>query len=115
MGCVKEIAWAAGLFEGEGSIVCNKIQNRPDSYRTTISMSSCDRDVLERFVRIIGRGKVLGPYTNKIPTRKDKFDWAVQNYNDCLYVLGLLYPYLGLRRREKADEFIDLALSRWYK
>ncbi len=107
------IEWAAGLFEGEGSITINKIKERQNSYRTTVNMSSCDKDVLEKFCCIVERGSVKGPYKSKYPNRKDKYDWAVQNYNDCLFVIGLLYPYLGKRRKEKADEFIDVAIKRW--
>ncbi len=108
-----DLAWAAGLFEGEGSIVCNLIHNRNNSYRTSVSMSSSDKDVLEKFTEIVERGTVLGPYKSKYPNRKDKYDWAVQNYSDCLFVLGQLYPHLCERRKAKADQFINIAIERW--
>lgn len=108
------IEWAAGLFEGEGSITCNLIKERNNSYRTTVNIGSADKDVLDKFCEIVGVGIVLGPYKNKIAHRKDIYTWAVQNYRDCLFVIGQLYPYLSKRRKEKADEFIDVAISRWY-
>lgn len=107
------IEWAAGLFEGEGSVSIYKIANRSNSYRTIISLRSCDKDVLEKFCSIVGVGKVLGPYQNKNKNRKDWYDWAVQNYRDCLFVLGQLYPFLGSRRKNKVDEFIEISMERW--
>lgn len=51
-------AWAAGLFEGEGSAVC-----RPSSYRSKgiqrrLQISMSDEDVLLRFRDVVGAGGV---------------------------------------------------------
>jgi hypothetical protein len=107
------IEWAAGLFEGEGSITCNKISKRKNSIRVTVQLTTCDKDVLERFVDIIGKGKLMGPYTGQRENNKEKYVWYVQNQADCLYVIGQLYPHLGQRRKEKADEMISMILERW--
>jgi hypothetical protein len=53
-----EIAWAAGLFEGEGSIT--------HVYgRTQLRIHMTDFEVLERFLEIIGAGRIYGPYSRK--------------------------------------------------
>jgi hypothetical protein len=105
-----ELGWCAGLFEGEGSIVCYKMPNRKNSYRVSLSISMIDKDVLETFVEYLDVGKVKGPYKTK--NRKDRYTWEVQNFRDCLYVAKLLFPYLHERRAKKAVELINLCESR---
>lgn len=57
-----DIAWAAGLFEGEGSSVATTTNGR--AYLVlSLSMHPRDRDVLERLQRILG-GNLHGPYKN---------------------------------------------------
>jgi hypothetical protein len=104
-----EIAWAAGLFEGEG---CMSLSGGPQQYgkQPTVQIAITDRDVLERFVTIVERGgvRVYKPDGK----RKTVFQWSVKRREDVLYVLGLLWPYMGERRREKADEVIERAAQR---
>lgn len=45
----EDLAWAAGFFEGEGSIHRN---GNGGSYK--ISVTQCDKDLLERFQQIVG-------------------------------------------------------------
>lgn len=107
------IEWAAGLFEGEGSITFGKIKERSNSWRFQLTMSMSDKDVLEAFAKAVNCGKVLGPYPGQRDGHKERYNWHVQNSRDCLFVIGQLYPYLGKRRKEKADGFIETLLSRW--
>lgn len=107
-----ETAWAAGLFEGEGSIVCHKIINRANSYRVTLTMTMVDRDVVERFYHIVGVGSFLGPYKGQRDGNQEKYVWQVQNFSGCLLILEKFLPYLGARRKEKAIETIALCKER---
>lgn len=104
------IEWATGLFEGEGCISFRRMRNRKDSYKISVSLASTDKDVVDKFCSIVNKGRVKGPYKG---TNKPNYIWEVQNYSDCLNVLGQLYPYLGNRRKQKADEFIEIAIDRW--
>lgn len=98
-----DIAWAAGLFEGEGSVGMSSSQRQP-----RVQLVSTDEDVVRRFVEIIGRGNVRG-YHKTAAHHKDYWQWSVQSKDDVLYVLNLLWPYLGERRRERAIEVIERA------
>lgn len=112
-----DIQWAAGLFEGEGSL-CRR-QNK-DNY--TIKVAMTDRDVLEILGDIWGL-KVNGPYNpNKSPStaklkehsgssniRKDYYEIKVSARKKIFQIVCEIYPYLGARRREKCDEFLQ-----WY-
>jgi hypothetical protein len=68
-----------------------------------------DRDVVERFVAIVGVGKVNPPRQIR-PTDKPFHEWAVQNAPDVRAVIALLLPYLGQRRRAMALE-VDAAAA----
>lgn len=111
MASLEELAWAGGLFEGEGSFVCYKLPNRRDSYRVVVVMPSTDKDVLDTFCNVMGFGKVRGPYKPS-NGNKNRYVWEVQNFRECLKAAELLYPYLHSRRSEKADELIKLCKIR---
>ena len=100
---VVEIAWAAGLFEGEGSIGLTARDLLP---RLRISMT--DRDVLDRFCTAVTAGSVSGPYAgngSKTPTgRKPMYVWQANGIVDVSRILDAFWPYLGERRRAKANE-----------
>ena len=115
----EDLAWAAGLFEGEGCFCWVKIPNRnnrptPYSY-CQASLHTTDKDVLEKFVSVIGFGKVNGPYiyTSKtIPMRKPSWYWAIRGYDRFQAVVDMLWPWLGKRRRAKAKEVLALELKK---
>lgn len=85
-----DIAWAAGLFEGEGNI----------SYaaKTAVQLivGMTDRDVVERFHRVIGCGVI------RLEVRGNGhltlYRWEVYDRNDVAAVLNLLLPWFGERR-----------------
>jgi hypothetical protein len=95
-----EVAWAAGLFEGEGSIHANTIKGR---IYLLLNLSSNDRDVVERFARAIGCGRVYGPYLDKNATNP-RWSWHAKSKADSAHALSLLEPFLCVRRRAKLAE-----------
>jgi hypothetical protein len=103
----RELAWAAGLFEGEGTISWFKLRGRPDSIKVSVALSMTDEDVVIKFANIMGFGKVKGPYQPQPSSRKVRWVWEVQNFRECLKAINILYPYMGMRRAAKADEFIN--------
>ena len=52
----EEIAWAAGLFEGEGSIY-------PSGSGVRLALKMTDEEPIRRFAKIVKRGSVYGPYS----------------------------------------------------
>jgi hypothetical protein len=105
-----DIPWAAGLFEGEGSIlIAPPRNNRPGTNTPYMSMGSVDRDVLERFATVAG-GKVYGPYQgqgHKTPEHwKPIYQWRLHGVERVQLLLREFWPYLGERRRAKAADAI---------
>ncbi len=101
----ESLTWAAGLFEGEGScfVAAGKAQRQP-----TVVLVMTDEDVVRKFAGIIGVGYVN---SYKRPGQKRYWRWAAQSRNDVLEALGLLWPYLGERRQEKATEVLERAAA----
>lgn len=99
----EEVAWAAGIIEGEGTIVFHKIKNRPNSYRVLIGATMSDRDVIDKLHKILGVGTVINVKPSEIGT-KPMYSWSVQNQKGCFDTLLHIMPHLGERRFSKAQE-----------
>ena len=95
-----EIAWAGGLFEGEG---CITHKDKKKGCRFAIRMT--DLDPLERFLLAVQVGSITGPYFPPNPKHKPFWIWGAGHKDDVLLVYSLLAPYLGFRRRAKFAEF----------
>ena len=99
-------AWALGVFEGEGSIVKDTV-----GYGYLLSIQMSDKDIIDRFHRIVGIGKIGGPYQPKgKPTYKQTWTWRCGATKIILPLLERWLPYFSVRRSEKAIEAIE-ALS----
>lgn len=96
-----DIAWAAGLFEGEGCIS----RSAARTVRFQLKMQSCDHDVIERFHQIVGLGQVYGPLRRSL-AYKPFWIWTTGRAGSVACVLEAFLPYLGKRRSEKAVEAI---------
>lgn len=98
----RDLAWAGGIFEGEGYI-----GQRPSP---ELQVKMCDEDTLRRFAAIMAVGKVYGPYQVKAtalhrPKRpwRPYFSWQVRG-DGAIAAAKSLYPYLGSRRRATMRE-----------
>ena len=96
-----DIVWAAGLFEGEGCIHFKT--DRPNQRVMSINMT--DKDVMERFVDVVGYGNLHGPHMGKLST-KPFWKWQLYKRTEVLRILKMFLPHFGIRRSEKAIEAI---------
>lgn len=98
------LAWATGLFEGEGCIYRDP---RSCSFRLTIN--STDEDVLRRFHKIVGVGKIIeGKHVERNKHHKPFWIWATHRRNEVYALLELMLPYLGERRGFAALNALDV-------
>ena len=109
MNIKEQLAWASGIFEGEGSIV-----RLGKSNRWGLRIAMTDGDIIARVLEAFRVGRVYGPYHqpnshNNGKLYKDYFVWTVNNRVDFEIVAKMMSPWLGNRRKEKLDE----ALSGW--
>lgn len=94
-----EIAWVAGIFEGEGHV---RYQARGLQVRVGMS----DRDVVDALGRFTGIGTIREmPRGRRIDggLYKPMFIWGVSNRSDSSALLAAIYPWLGRRRRQQVD------------
>lgn len=100
----EEIAWAAGLFEGEGSVFRTKWGG------VKVQMGMTDLDVLQHLKAVLG-GVVNGPYQYEAKDgiqRKPQWRWSSTGPN-AVRICRLLRPWMGERRRGRMDELCVLA------
>lgn len=95
------IGWAAGLFEGEGCIHVGR--DRTGREFAWLSLTSTDRDVTERFGAVVGIGSVIAQPLRPQPRYKPSFKWTASRTAEVAALLALFMPYLGERRRAKAE------------
>lgn len=70
----RELAWAAGLFEGEGTITI-AIRNLDETYRLLVTLGNTDRQVVEFFHDRWGGW--LQPVYGERPGRQPAWTWTV--------------------------------------
>lgn len=99
-----EIAWAGGLFEGEGYICARGHSSGSRALR--VGLDTTDLDSLQRFHKAINRGNITGPYARGV--NKPIYQWLSQKHSDALDVIAILWPYLGSRRQATALSKIAL-------
>lgn len=104
-----DIAWLAGLYEGEGCLFLGKRiksqkYNRQGEILYQWDITSTDNDILERACAIIGFGKVINVGKAE-KHHKDRYRYRLNSAHEIYKVMKLVYPWLGDRRKQKADDF----------
>lgn len=100
-----ELAWAAGLFEGEGSF--HVTTTKWGSRIASMGISMSDRDVLEQFQRIVNSGRVRGPQFRGAH-RKPMYTIDIAERAAVKRVTLEFMPWLGRRRSGRAREILFL-------
>lgn len=95
-----EIAWLAGLLEGEASFMLKK-------GNSIIQIQMTDRDVMERIAALLGTK--VGDYARK-PKGKASYlpvYWIAVHGTRAISWMMTLYSFMGERRRAKILEIIN--------
>lgn len=103
-------AWAAGFFDGEGSLYVldhrtHQGHHFPEMRITQGSISHLP-EVLERFAVITGRGRVYGPYAQR-GANLDIYRWNLTRRGEIEATLAELWPWLGPVKRTQATTVLD--------
>ena len=110
-----EVAWLAGLLEGEGnfglyarSAERYEVSTAPPSPFLRISMT--DQDIIERVGKLVNKR----PFTPERLTATGKRVYIVHvgSRATLISLLPRLFPYLGKRRQEAVQKCLD-ALTEW--
>lgn len=99
-----DLAWAAGFFDGEGYIGINaarRTRHLTRSFTLTTTLGQVDPMVVREFAKIVGEGKVYGPYDHRQKGHRPHMLWSTSGPASAR-VLMLLSPYLK-HKRSQAD------------
>lgn len=94
----REIGWAVGIYEGEGSITLS-------NGRPVIEIVNTNRWVCERFQRIVGGGNLCGPYRRS--GRNEYWRLVFSGWNRCARLTDLLWDDLSPRRQQQIQNVVD--------
>lgn len=97
-----EVAWLAGILEGEGSFI-SKGQAR-------IQVSMTDQDIITRLAELTGVGRVYAVRRQK-PHHKDAWLWTVNRPVHVEYIIRRVLPWLGQRRTIAAKDVLNKIAS----
>lgn len=101
----EQIAWAAGLYCGEGS--CHWVRNGTKYGRPSMEITQCGSpEVLETFNSAVnGLLNLYGPYTNRANTHRQYWQLSTTNLGAIQTVMGAMWPWLS---QAKKDQFAAL-------
>lgn len=107
MANVEEIAWLAGLIEGDGSLQLHNNGAKPYNRLPLISVAMLDKDVIERVAKILKCN--IGEY---LTPKKDKIMFTARTGKRSIVepLIISIYPYMGFRRKEQIHKMLN-----WYK
>jgi hypothetical protein len=104
------LAWAAGLFDGEGSVFATKFVKRGrDSRRLHLAVSMTDFASVRRFAAVVQVGHIAGPYCKGGP-RLPQIRWQTTRFEHGQMAIAMLWPWLGPNKRAQATRAMRSAL-----
>jgi len=98
-----ELAWAAGIFDGEGHIRCElraRLDGTFGSPRMIFSVPQKDRRIPDRLVKAFGMGKVLGPYQNR---KNTIYHFNISNFEHAQAAIAAMWKWLSPVKRAQAS------------
>jgi hypothetical protein len=107
-------AWAAGLYDGEGSLYLLHHRTHqgyqiPEMCLTQTSNAGAP-EVLARFIQIVDCGHVNGPYTQE-GANAEVYRWKNAARADIERVVAMMHPWLGPVKREQASQVLTVVSS----
>ena len=93
-----EIAWAAGIFEGEGTFSAKKAYGKVYPH-AAVEMK--DQDIVRRSHKIVR----VGTWSQR-KVRDSRYTSSVQDIAGFRALVDLLGPWLGTRRKARANQIL---------
>jgi hypothetical protein len=93
-----EVAWLAGLFDGEGT--CFDTKRRNQRCAITMAVAMTNEEIIRRIQVVTGCGSVVLLRPNR-PEQKESWRWQCYGAN-ARNVLDQLFPWLIVKRERAA-------------
>lgn len=108
-----ELAWAAGFYDGEGSVSCTSNNGNPNT-RIQLSIGQKNHSdgtiakVLTRFMNAVRTGKIYKK--TRIGKEINQHQYLISKESDVFVVLEKLWPYISEQKKDQATKAM-LSLS----
>ncbi|MDU5110906.1 MAG: hypothetical protein E6248_10695 [Clostridium sp.] len=99
-----EKAYIAGIIDGEGSIMLQKVHNN-EHPAPCISIASTTLELLEWIKTIVGKGNITKKKNYNLEIHKDCYSYVLRR-NDAISLLIDIQPYLVIDVKRKRAELI---------
>ena len=102
----RELAWAAGFFDGEGSVLATRGGTAPPRlYLPQASTEDEPHTALLRFHRAVGgQGRISGPrYLPDAWSKRPQWRWEATSFEVVQSVVAMLWSHLGRVKRAEAQ------------
>jgi hypothetical protein len=96
-----ELAWAAGFFDGEGSVFSQYMPWQRKSY-LRVEIGQQDKQVLERFLKAVGFGKIIQMKSSQ--TKNGLRFRYYPSIQEAKLVMEKLLPYLSPIKKKQYEE-----------
>lgn len=106
----ENLAWAAGLFDGEGWASSARYNRKTGGMTATLSLGvgQAHREVLDRFRAALGFGSVTGPTKSR---KTLMWSYRVHGFEKVQAVFAMLWPWLGEIKRAQVVKVLRDALA----
>ena len=108
-----ELAWAAGLFDGEGCVRFRRggttKTGKPRYRQAALDLAQVDRAVLDRFQSAVGCGRIYGPYKSRNAKHRPHYVFAGVSHANIQAIVAMLWKWLSPVKRAQATK----ALMAW--
>lgn len=112
MGTREELAWAAGLFDGEGYIGCVKRVVQSHGRRVphlNMSVSQWHRpEVTERFSEALGVGRVVLRTRQTARGAVNEYVWRAGGVWQVQAAFAMLWPWLSAPKQEQIRAAVEM-------
>lgn len=107
------VLWFAGLFEGEGCLTRTLSRNK-NHYDWSMTLGMTDKDVITKIHDKFG-GNFYIPSPHKNENYKQRYCWSTGKYIHIYALVVAIYQFMGIRRKEKIELFIEDFSTRYKK
>lgn len=101
-----DIAWLAGLLEGEGSFIVQKVR------APYISVQMTDKDIIQRVADMWNRKVVMGGKGGRLGN-KDQYKTALHGPKTVYEVCKMILPHMGDRRTTNIKKILNVLERRF--
>lgn len=118
MNTIADLAWAAGIIDGEGSIFImkqgRKDRERDHNYTMRISVQSTDPYMANELCKLFPDGAVFTQELDKRPQNSNTLKWQISG-RKAAFVLKQILPFMKVKHEQAklAIDFQETTKKHW--